>query len=71
MRVAGVLDFTAVEGTIGMPPLVARNLLGEHDGASDQTSVTVTYRRLQKGAPCHGRELEVHIACRLPMHSQF
>ncbi|CAL5229441.1 g12764 [Coccomyxa viridis] len=46
---AGVLDFTAVEGTIAVPPLVARNLFGPEAGASQDRTVAVTYRRLQKG----------------------
>ena len=46
---AGVLDFTAVEGTVAMPPLVARNLFGSEAGVPHGQSVKVTYRRLQKG----------------------
>ena len=49
-----------------MPPLVARNLFGKREGAPDQMSVTVTYRRLQKGTPRNGRCLEVQTHCRLP-----
>ena len=48
---AGLLDFTAGEGTVGVPPQVAASLwpsgtvpLGEQ--------VTVTYRRLEKGVAC-------------------
>ena len=46
---AGVLEFTAVEGTIAVPPLVARNLFGAEAGVPQGHSVTVTYRKLQKG----------------------
>ncbi|EIE20461.1 hypothetical protein COCSUDRAFT_43901 [Coccomyxa subellipsoidea C-169] len=45
-----VLAFTAAEGTIGMPPQVARNAFG--DGASvspEGATVDVLYRRLPKG----------------------
>ncbi len=49
---AGVLDFTAVEGTIAVPLLVARNLFGPEAGASQERTVAVTYRRLQKGRAC-------------------
>lgn len=46
---AGVLDFTAVEGTIAVPPVVARNLFGHGGDTPQETSVSVTYRRLPKG----------------------
>lgn len=46
---AGVLEFTAVEGTIAVPPLVARNLFGAEAGVPQGHSVTVTYQKLQKG----------------------
>lgn len=44
----GILDFTAAEGMIGMPPAVARNLWGEASAAAGQ-DVSVTYKKLQKG----------------------
>ena len=47
---AGVLEFSAVEGTVAVPPLVARNLFGDGASAPPQgASVTVTYRKLPKG----------------------
>lgn len=49
-----MLAFTAAEGTIGMPPQVARNVFG--NGASaplDSATVDVLYRRLPKGAPLY------------------
>lgn len=48
---AGVLAFTAAEGTVGMPPQVARNVFG--DGTSvppEGATVDVLYKRLPKGA---------------------
>ena len=47
---AGVLEFSAVEGTVAIPPLVARNLFGDGASAPPQgAAVTVTYRKLPKG----------------------
>ena len=47
----GVLDFNATEGMVAVPPLVARNLFGDGAGTPpDGATVTVTYRRLPKGA---------------------
>ena len=48
---AGVLDFTAVEGTVGIPPAMARNLWGPGTVASGQ-DVAVTYKKLQRGEFC-------------------
>lgn len=50
---AGVLDYTAVEGTVGMPPQVLRNLFGDGAAAAppEGSRVTVSYRRLPKGGP--------------------
>ena len=47
---AGVLDFTAVEGTVGVPPAVAHNLWGPGAIASGQ-DVAITYKKLQRGEP--------------------
>ena len=52
--VAGVLAFTAAEGTIGMPPQVARNVFGVGALAPlDNATVDVLYRKLPKGAPLY------------------
>ena len=52
---AGVLAFTAAEGTIGMPPQVARNVFGVGAVAPpDNATVDVLYRKLPKGAPLYG-----------------
>lgn len=45
---AGLLDFNAAEGTIGIPPAVAASLWPEHP-LLQREPVTVTYRRLEKG----------------------
>ena len=45
---AGVLDFTAPEGTLRIPPAVAHNLWGPRTLAAGQ-DVSVTYKRLQRG----------------------
>lgn len=47
---AGVLDFSAVEGTVGLPSHTARNVFGDSAIPSGQR-VTVTYRKLSKGTP--------------------
>ena len=72
VTVSGVLDFNATEGTVAMPPLIVRNLFG--DGMSsppEGATVTVTYRRLPKGA-LHLREVSamkstVSYPCRMTM----
>ncbi len=45
---AGLLDFTAVEGTVALTAHTARNLFGSLEITSGQR-VTVTYRKLAKG----------------------
>jgi hypothetical protein len=46
----GVLDFTSVEGTVGIPSTVSRNLFGRGaQAAAEGSYVTITYRRLPKG----------------------
>lgn len=50
---AGVLDFAAAEGTVGIPRALARILWGAEAHASGQ-DVLVTYRKLQRGQHhCH------------------
>ena len=44
----GVLDFTAPEASIQMPPAVALNLWGPKGAAAGQ-DVTITYSKLQQG----------------------
>ena len=49
MHAAGVLDYTAVEGTVGVPPLVSRNLF-DAELPPAGAAVAVTYCKLPKGA---------------------
>ena len=46
---AGLLDFTAGEGTVGVPPQVAASLWPSGSVPVGE-QVTITYRRLEKGA---------------------
>lgn len=55
---AGLLDFTAPEGTVGIPPQVAASIWGTEEFPAEET-LTVTYRRLEKGDSS------------LPMHSKI
>eukprot|EP00955_Chlamydomonas_euryale_P109908 365965-Chlamydomonas_euryale.AAC.20 len=45
---AGLLEFSAAEGTVQLPARVADNLWGGARGAA-AGPVTVTYKRLEKG----------------------
>jgi Ubiquitin fusion degradation protein UFD1 len=48
---AGVLDFTGVEGTVGLPSHTSRNVFGTTAIPPGQR-ITVTYRKLAKGTYC-------------------
>ena len=51
---AGLLSFSAAEGTIGIPPAVAENIWGPGSVPSGQ-DVKVTYRKLARGRHSRSR----------------
>lgn len=63
---AGVLDFTAVEGTVGLPTAMAQSLWGSAATPSGQ-DVTVTYRKLDRGE--QGYKSHTHAAGKCIWHT--
>ena len=50
---AGVLDFTAAQGTVGVPEHLIRNLWGLTTGDGQcHGHIIVTYQKLPKGSQC-------------------
>ena len=55
---AGVLDFSAAQGTVGIPEHIIRNLWGLTTGDGQcHGHVIVSYKKLPKGAPCQMPDL--------------